>query len=141
MSNPLLHASMMSRRILTSLPPCTCRHLSTKPLPSRSSSSSSSAAARISISRHHDASVAFQSWRHAHARFASSSPQRSVASSSSSARFTSSRDAYYAQRNRSLLLYTAAVLVLGVGVTYASVPLYRLFCSATGFGENPFNAH
>ena len=135
MSNPLLHASMMSRRILTSLPPCTCRHLSTKPLPSGSSSS------RISISQHVDGPVAFQSWRYAHARFASSSPQRSVASSSSSARFTSSRDAYYAQRNRSLLLYTAAVLVLGVGVTYASVPLYRLFCSATGFGENPFNAH
>ncbi|KAL7006363.1 Cytochrome c oxidase assembly protein cox11, mitochondrial [Cystobasidiomycetes sp. EMM_F5] len=51
-----------------------------------------------------------------------------------------SRKAYYAQRNRSLLLYTAAVLVLGVGVTYASVPLYRLFCSATGFGGTPMTS-
>lgn len=54
---------------------------------------------------------------------------------SSQSHMHASRKAYYAQRNRSLLLYTAAVLVLGVGVTYASVPLYRLFCSATGFGE------
>ena len=34
-------------------------------------------------------------------------------------------------------MYTASVLVLGVGVTYAAVPLYRLFCSATGFGGVP----
>jgi cytochrome c oxidase assembly protein subunit 11 len=50
------------------------------------------------------------------------------------------RDAYYAKRNRSLLLYSASVLVLGLGVTYAAVPLYRLFCSATGYAGTPVTA-
>ena len=36
-----------------------------------------------------------------------------------------------------MLYYTSAVLVLGIGVTYAAVPLYRIFCSATGFGGVP----
>lgn len=44
---------------------------------------------------------------------------------------------YYKKRNQSLLLYSAAVLVIGVGVTYAAVPLYRVFCSATGYGGTP----
>ncbi|KAI6042617.1 cytochrome oxidase assembly factor [Pisolithus marmoratus] len=33
-------------------------------------------------------------------------------------------------------MYTSAV-ILGVGVTYAAVPLYRMFCSATGFAGTP----
>ncbi|CAG8732481.1 7421_t:CDS:2 [Acaulospora morrowiae] len=40
----------------------------------------------------------------------------------------------YSMRNKSFLMYTAAVLIFGVGVTYASVPLYRMFCQTTGFG-------
>lgn len=48
-----------------------------------------------------------------------------------------SRQQVYAARNRSLLMYTAAVIVLGVGVTYAAVPLYRMFCAATGFAGTP----
>jgi len=43
----------------------------------------------------------------------------------------------YAARNRSLFLYTSAVIILTVGVTYAAVPLYRAFCSATGFAGTP----
>lgn len=46
------------------------------------------------------------------------------------------RDAYK-KRNQSLLLYTAAVFIVGIGVTYAAVPLYRAFCSATGFSGTP----
>ncbi|KZT00789.1 cytochrome oxidase assembly factor [Laetiporus sulphureus 93-53] len=34
-------------------------------------------------------------------------------------------------------MYTAAVIVFGVGATYASVPLYRMFCAATGFAGTP----
>ncbi|KAI0784604.1 cytochrome oxidase assembly factor [Abortiporus biennis] len=34
-------------------------------------------------------------------------------------------------------MYTSAVIILGVGVTYAAVPLYRLFCAATGFAGTP----
>ncbi|TBU26238.1 cytochrome c oxidase assembly protein CtaG/Cox11-domain-containing protein [Dichomitus squalens] len=48
-----------------------------------------------------------------------------------------SRQEMYAARNRSLLMYTTAVIVLGVGVTYAAVPLYRMFCAATGFAGTP----
>ncbi|KAI0065315.1 hypothetical protein BV25DRAFT_1822472 [Artomyces pyxidatus] len=43
----------------------------------------------------------------------------------------------YAKRNRTLLMYTSAVIVLAVGVTYAAVPLYRMFCAATGFAGTP----
>ncbi|KAF8699343.1 Cytochrome c oxidase assembly protein CtaG/Cox11, partial [Rhizoctonia solani] len=43
------------------------------------------------------------------------------------------RDVYKA-RNRTLLMYTTATVV---GATYAAVPLYRAFCSATGFGGIP----
>jgi len=42
-----------------------------------------------------------------------------------------------ASKNRSLLLYTTAVIVVTLGASYASVPLYRAFCSATGFGGTP----
>ncbi|KAJ3814112.1 cytochrome c oxidase assembly protein CtaG/Cox11-domain-containing protein [Lentinula aff. lateritia] len=51
-----------------------------------------------------------------------------------------SREEMYADRarkNRSLLMYTGAVIVSFLGLTYAAVPLYRLFCSATGFAGTP----
>ncbi|KAF9243399.1 cytochrome c oxidase assembly protein CtaG/Cox11-domain-containing protein [Melanogaster broomeanus] len=48
-----------------------------------------------------------------------------------------SRQRLYATRNRNLLMYTSAVIVLAVGVTYAAVPLYRMFCAATGFAGTP----
>ncbi|KAI0649117.1 cytochrome c oxidase assembly protein CtaG/Cox11-domain-containing protein [Trametes meyenii] len=47
------------------------------------------------------------------------------------------REEVYAARNRSLLMYTSAVIIFGVGVTYAAVPLYRMFCAATGFAGTP----
>ncbi|CAG8610195.1 1152_t:CDS:2 [Paraglomus occultum] len=40
-------------------------------------------------------------------------------------------------RNKSMLMYTTSVLILLVGLTYASVPLYRMFCSSTGFIGTP----
>eukprot|EP00899_Mesostigma_viride_P015536 jgi/Mesvir1/23984/Mv10744-RA.1 len=39
-----------------------------------------------------------------------------------------------ASQRSTLALYLAALVVAMVGLTYASVPLYRLFCQATGFG-------
>ncbi|KAJ7582665.1 cytochrome c oxidase assembly protein CtaG/Cox11-domain-containing protein [Mycena floridula] len=47
------------------------------------------------------------------------------------------RQELYKERNRSLLMYSSAVIVAAVGVTYAAVPLYRIFCSATGFAGTP----
>ncbi|KAI0034244.1 cytochrome c oxidase assembly protein CtaG/Cox11-domain-containing protein [Vararia minispora EC-137] len=43
----------------------------------------------------------------------------------------------YKERNRTLLMYSTAVIVAFVGLSYASVPLYRMFCSATGFAGTP----
>ena len=40
-------------------------------------------------------------------------------------------------RNQSALFYTLAAITVTLGASYASVPLYRLFCSATGFGGTP----
>jgi cytochrome c oxidase assembly protein subunit 11 len=38
------------------------------------------------------------------------------------------------RRNRNLVLVLATVVVGMVGLSFASVPLYRVFCAATGFG-------
>lgn len=53
------------------------------------------------------------------------------------AQMEAQRSAAYKKRNQSLLMYTAAAFIVGVGVTYAAVPLYRAFCSATGFSGTP----
>ncbi|WVQ78570.1 hypothetical protein IAT38_000656 [Cryptococcus sp. DSM 104549] len=42
-----------------------------------------------------------------------------------------------AKKSRSILLYTSGTIIIALGVTYAAVPLYRAFCSATGFGGVP----
>ncbi|KAF8740093.1 hypothetical protein AX14_008723 [Amanita brunnescens Koide BX004] len=34
-------------------------------------------------------------------------------------------------------MYTSAVVIFAVGATYAAVPLYRMFCAATGFAGTP----
>ncbi|KAF9451882.1 hypothetical protein P691DRAFT_723104 [Macrolepiota fuliginosa MF-IS2] len=43
----------------------------------------------------------------------------------------------HAERNRALLMYTSAVIIVAVGASYAAVPLYRMFCAATGFAGTP----
>ncbi|KAJ7126879.1 cytochrome c oxidase assembly protein CtaG/Cox11-domain-containing protein, partial [Mycena epipterygia] len=43
----------------------------------------------------------------------------------------------YKARNRNLLMYTSAVIISALGITYAAVPLYRMFCAATGFAGTP----
>ena len=37
-------------------------------------------------------------------------------------------------KNRKVALLFATLVVAMVGLAYASVPLYRMFCQATGFG-------
>ena len=41
------------------------------------------------------------------------------------------------RRHRSVALWCAGVVVAMVGAAYAAVPLYRLFCQATGFDGTP----
>lgn len=43
-------------------------------------------------------------------------------------------------RNRRLALISASVAIGMVGLAYASVPLYRMFCQVTGFGGTPLRA-
>lgn len=38
------------------------------------------------------------------------------------------------QKNRKIVVYVTSVVVGMLGLTYASVPLYKVFCQATGFG-------
>lgn len=47
------------------------------------------------------------------------------------------REKVYAAKNRALLMYTTAVIVVAIGASYAAVPLYRIFCAATGFAGTP----
>jgi len=42
-----------------------------------------------------------------------------------------------AAKNRAVLMYSTAVIILAGGATYAAVPLYRMFCAATGFAGTP----
>lgn len=60
-------------------------------------------------------------------------------SSSANAReaYQKARQAEFSRRNKNLGLYTAAILLLSLGLSYAAVPLYRIFCSATGMGGTP----
>jgi cytochrome c oxidase assembly protein subunit 11 len=41
------------------------------------------------------------------------------------------------ERNRSLLRYVSAVVVIFAGISYAAVPLYRIFCQKTGYAGTP----
>ena len=45
-----------------------------------------------------------------------------------------------ARKNRRVALIAGAVFVAMIGLTYASVPLYSMFCKATGFGGTPQRA-
>lgn len=37
-------------------------------------------------------------------------------------------------KNKQLALYLIAVIIGATGAAYAAVPLYRIFCQATGYG-------
>ena len=45
-----------------------------------------------------------------------------------------------ARRNGRTAMLAALLVVAMVGLAYASVPLYRLFCQVTGFGGTPIRA-
>ncbi|KAG0260753.1 Cytochrome c oxidase assembly protein cox11, mitochondrial [Mortierella polycephala] len=40
-------------------------------------------------------------------------------------------------KNTDMLYYTASILMGTLGLSYAAVPLYRMFCAATGLGGSP----
>ncbi|XP_034413971.1 cytochrome c oxidase assembly protein COX11, mitochondrial [Cyclopterus lumpus] len=56
-------------------------------------------------------------------------------------RKSESRQPDWGSRNRTALTYIAAAGVGMVGLSYASVPLYRLYCQASGLGGAPVAGH
>ena len=46
-----------------------------------------------------------------------------------------------AERNQSTLLYLISLAILTAGASYAAVPLYRMFCSATSYGGTTKVSH
>ncbi len=59
---------------------------------------------------------------------------RQFASVRGSASRGAAREAELARRNKSFAAWMLAVALGTVGLSYASVPLYRVFCQVTGFG-------
>lgn len=59
---------------------------------------------------------------------------RTFSSSGGGARRSSAREAEIAARNKSFAAWMLAVALGTMGLSYASVPLYRVFCQVTGFG-------
>ncbi|XP_042658310.1 cytochrome c oxidase assembly protein COX11, mitochondrial isoform X2 [Tyto alba] len=55
--------------------------------------------------------------------------------------FTRRQEEEWRRRNRSALAYIAAAAVGMVGMSYAAVPLYRLYCQATGLGGTTSAGH
>lgn len=45
-----------------------------------------------------------------------------------------------ARRNRNLMMWLTGLVCGMIGLAYASVPLYELFCRVTGFGGTPMRA-
>lgn len=78
-------------------------------------------------------SLRFSTWRSLRAE----AQDGGQSSASLHAKLEQRRAETYKKRNQSLLMYTAAAFAIGIGVTYAAVPLYRAFCSATGFSGTP----
>lgn len=59
---------------------------------------------------------------------------RPSARAEAAAAAAAARAAATRERNRSLAAWMTAVVAATVGLSYASVPLYRVFCQVTGFG-------
>ncbi|XP_074647051.1 cytochrome c oxidase assembly protein ctaG-like [Tubulanus polymorphus] len=50
-------------------------------------------------------------------------------------------DPQHHKRNKSVLIYISAVGIFMVGMSYAGVPLYRIFCQSTGLGGQAVVGH
>ncbi|BGP17588.1 hypothetical protein JCM10213_001237 [Rhodosporidiobolus nylandii] len=79
-------------------------------------------------------------------RWASTGPSNGPASQPGSAQharrqaseaYNRARQEHHSQRNRSLALYSAATIFVVGAASYLAVPLYRVFCSATGYNGTP----
>ena len=53
---------------------------------------------------------------------------------STSSTFKSSNTSQFTNANRTTLKYIISIAIVVVGLSYAAVPLYRVFCQASGYG-------
>lgn len=83
----------------------------------------------------------FRGIRQASSAFSYSASCRRFASSAKPFTSPPPRPNPYAERNKTLVMYVCAGAITVVGLSYAAVPLYRLFCQTTGFGGTPRSAH
>jgi cytochrome c oxidase assembly protein subunit 11 len=56
-------------------------------------------------------------------------------------KFSTNPDSNLKEKNKTLGLYLGAIAILGIGLGYASAPLYRIFCQTTGFGGTTQRKH
>ncbi|KAF7247024.1 Cytochrome c oxidase assembly protein COX11, mitochondrial, partial [Varanus komodoensis] len=56
-------------------------------------------------------------------------------------RWRQQEEEYRSRRNKTMLTYLAAGVVGMAGLSYAAVPLYRLYCQATGLGGSAVAGH
>ncbi|KAF9378173.1 Cytochrome c oxidase assembly protein cox11, mitochondrial [Podila verticillata] len=69
--------------------------------------------------------------------YATHSAPPSPSTTAGSARIPPPESERLKHKNNDLLLYTTSILIATLGLSYAAVPLYRMFCSATGLGGAP----
>ncbi|XP_062916869.1 cytochrome c oxidase assembly protein COX11, mitochondrial [Mobula hypostoma] len=55
--------------------------------------------------------------------------------------FTRNQEEEWRKRNKTVLTYIAATAIGMIGMSYAAVPLYRLYCQATGLGGTAVAGH
>ncbi|XP_029977745.1 cytochrome c oxidase assembly protein COX11, mitochondrial [Sphaeramia orbicularis] len=68
-------------------------------------------------------------------------PQRSYVQSRGRQRRSRTQEDEWKTRNRTALTYIAAAGVGMIGLSYAAVPLYRLYCQASGLGGTAVAGH
>ncbi|XP_078403147.1 cytochrome c oxidase assembly protein COX11, mitochondrial isoform X2 [Cetorhinus maximus] len=55
--------------------------------------------------------------------------------------FTQNQEEAWRKKNKTVLTYIAATAIGMIGMSYAAVPLYRLYCQATGLGGTAVAGH
>ncbi|KAK4048991.1 Cytochrome c oxidase assembly protein cox11, mitochondrial [Microbotryomycetes sp. JL221] len=124
-------ASCLSRVMWTASAPAARLHTSCRPLAARSRPRQPSPLVHW-LSTDRSTASALRATLTTQARQQQQQPPRLDA-----AAYARARQAHYSQRNRSLLLYTSATIILVTAASYLAVPLYRVFCSQTGYGGTP----
>eukprot|EP00924_Labyrinthula_sp_SR-Ha-C_P001474 maker-scaffold_55-snap-gene-1.0-mRNA-1 protein AED:0.01 eAED:0.01 QI:82/1/1/1/0/0/2/422/208 len=72
--------------------------------------------------------------RHSHSLFRQKTLHSTIIRRNFSANGANANKDTLRNRNKTLGLYTLSIVIGFIGVSYAAVPLYKIFCQVTGFG-------